>query len=169
MSRQPLCRQLMEDARNLLKAKRYDAVLLVPQDTGLRKMYAAMGYQDATSVWEFSCKAEEKVPLAEVDAKNYAALRRKFLPEGGVVQEGENLCFLNTYAKFYAGTDFLAAVSGEQIVELLGNRNAAPGILGALNLASGSVRMPGTETPYAMFLPLRENVPAPSYFGFAFD
>ena len=93
----------------------------------------------------------------------------KFLPEGGVVQEGENLRFLSSYAKFYDGTDFLAAVSGEQIVELLGKREAAAGILGALGVEEGSVRMPGADVPYAMFLPLKENVPMPSYFGFAFD
>jgi hypothetical protein len=69
----------------------------------------------------------------------------------------------------YAGADFVAAVSGEQIIELLGNRNAAAGILGTLGKASGNVRMPGEEIPYAMFLPLKEDVPAPSYFGFAFD
>ena len=164
-----LCRKLMGETHALLKAQGYDAVLLVPQDTGLRKMYAAMGYQDATSVSEFACEAGEPLALAEVGARDYAALRRKFLPEGGVVQEGENLRFLSSYAKFYDGTDFLAAVSGEQIMELLGNRNAAAGILGALGLASGNVRMPGTEVPYAMFLPLKAHVPQPGYFGFAFD
>lgn len=164
-----LCRKLMGNTHELLKEQGYDAVVLVPQDTGLRMMYAAMGYRDATSVLEFACDAGEAAALGEVSIQEYAALRRKYLPEGGVVQEGENLCFLSTYAKFYAGADFLAAVSGEQILELLGDRNAAPGILKALGFAAGNVRMPGTEVPYAMFLPLKENVPAPSYFGFAFD
>lgn len=164
-----MCRQLMGQTHELLKGQDYDGVVLVPQDTGLRKMYAAMGYQNATSVAEFSCEAGEPIPLTERDTAEYALLRRKYLPEGGVVQEGENLRFLSTYAKFYAGEDFLAAVSGAQIAELLGNRDAATGILGALGIASGSVRMPGEEKPFAMFLPLKENVPAPSYFGFAFD
>lgn len=164
-----LCRQLMAKTHELLKEQGYDAALLVPQDEGLRKMYAAMGYQDATSVSELTCEAGEPAACRKVDAQEYAALRRKLLPEGGVVQEGENLRFLNTYANFYKGSDFLAAVSGKQILELLGNRNAAPEILGALGFASGSVRMPGEEVPYAMFLPLKQNVPMPSYFGFAFD
>ena len=164
-----LCRQLMGKTHDLLKAQGYEAVLLVPQDEGLRKMYAAMAYQDATSVCEFTCDAAQAVALSEVNGQEYADLRRKFLPEGGVVQEGENFRFLSTYARFYAGADFVAAVSGEQIIELLGNRNAAAGILGTLGKASGNVRMPGEEIPYAMFLPLKEDVPAPSYFGFAFD
>ncbi len=164
-----LCRQLMGKAHDLLKEQGYDAVLLVPQDEGLRKMYAAMGYRDATSVSEFSCEAGKPIALSEVEVQQYEVLRRKFLPKDGVIQEGENLRFLSTYAKFYAGEDFLAAVSGNQIVELLGSRDAAPGILGALGFASGNVRIPGEDVPYAMILPMKENVPMPSYFGFAFD
>ena len=164
-----LCRQLMQETHDLLKSRGYDAVLLVPQDTGLRKMYAAMGYRDATSVSQFSCQAGIPAKLSEVDADTYGILRIPYLREGDVLQEGENLRFLRTYAKFYAGTDFLAAVSGPEILELLGNRDAAPGILGALGFASGNVRAPGKEVPYAMFLPLAEDVPAPTYFGFAFD
>lgn len=164
-----LCRRLMADTHALLKEQGYAAVLLVPQEEGLRKMYANMGYQNATSVSEFFCEAGKPVVLSEVDAAEYAVLRRQYLPEGGVVQEGANLRFLHTYAKFYAGKDFLAAVSTEQIVELLGNRAAAPGILGALNLTSGTVRMPGDEIPFAMFLPLMPDVSAPKYFGLAFD
>lgn len=164
-----LCRQLMGEAHSLLKEQGYDAVLLVPQDTGLRKMYAAMGYRDATSVAEFSCEAGKPVAMTEVDVREYAVLRRQYLPEGGVVQEGGNLRFLSTYAKFYDGADFVAAVSGDQILELLGSREAAAGILGALGQAAGCVRMPGAEIPYAMFLPLKADVPVPSYFGFAFD
>ena len=143
--------------------------MLVPQDAGLRKMYAAMGYRDATAVSEFSCEAGQPIALTEVDADTYAALRQQFLPEGSVVQEGENLRFLNTYARFYRGKDCLLAVSGNQIPELLGNRENAPGILAALGLTTGSFRTPGSDIPYAMLLPLGEYAPMPSYFGFAFD
>ena len=164
-----LCRQLMADTHAFLRERDYGAALLVPQDTGLRHMYAAMGYRNATSVSEFSCEAGVPVPLKEVDAEEYAVLRRKYLPENGVVQEGANLRFLHTYAKFYAGERFLAAVSETHIVELLGDRDAASGLLAALNTASGTVRMPGNESPFAMFYPLKENVTMPSYFGIAFD
>ena len=164
-----LCRQLMGETHALLEKRDYDGVLLVPQDMGLRKMYAAMGYRDATSVSEFTCEAGKPIALKEVNVQTYAVLRRRFLPEGSVLQEEENLRFLSSYAKFYTGADFVAAVSGKQIVELLGNRDAAPGILSALGAMEGSVRMPGEDIPYAMFLPLKTDVPVPTYFGFAFE
>ena len=166
---QGLCRKLMQETHALLTRQGYDAVMLVPQDAGLRKMYAAMGYRDATAVTEFTCQAGEPIPLTELDADAYVTLRRQFLPAGAVVQEGENLRFLNTYARFYRGDDCLLAVSGSQILELLGSRENAPGILAALGLAEGSFRTPGQDIPYAMFLPLGEYAPMPSYFGFAFD
>ena len=166
---QGLCRKLMQETHSLLKAQGYDSVVLVPQDTGLRKMYAAMGYRDATSVSEFTCEPGDPIPLSEVDADTYAALRRTFLPAGSVVQEGENLRFLTTYARFYRGEDCLLAVSGSQILELLGSRENAPGIVAALGLEAGSFRTPGKDTPYAMFLPLAETAHMPTYFGFAFD
>lgn len=164
-----LCRKLMGDTHALLARQGYDGVLLVPQEPGLRNMYAAMGYRDATRVCQFRCEAGEKTALSAVDGETYAKLRRQYLPEGGVIQEKENVAFLARYAKFYAGEDFLVAVSGEQIVELLGNASKAPGILGTLGLAFGNFRMPGGDTPFAMFLALKENVPVPSYFGLAFD
>lgn len=166
---QGLCRRLMEETHHILAEQGYDAALLVPQDDGLRKMYAAMGYRNATSVSEFTCEAGEAIPLSEVDADTYAALRRNSLPKSSVVQEGENLRFLSTYARFYQGDDCLLAVSGSQIPELLGSRVNAPGIVAALGLARGSFRTPGTDIPYAMFLALTDKATAPSYFGFAFD
>lgn len=166
---QGLCRRLMEETHHILAEQGYDATLLVPQDDGLRKMYAAMGYRDATAVSEFTCEAGQPIALTEVDADTYAALRQQFLPEGSVVQEGENLRFLSTYARFYRGESCLLAVSGRQIPELLGSRKNAPGILAALGLEKGSFRTPGQDIPYAMFLPLTKTARMPKYFGFAFD
>ena len=164
-----LCRKLMADTHDHLQNLGYGGILLVPQEEGLRKMYAAMGYADATKVSEFSCEAGTAVSLQPVDAQTYGMLRRRFLPEGGVIQEEENLRFLASYASFYAGEDFLLAASGSEGIELLGNREKAPGILAALGLAAGRFRTPGGEKPYAMFLALGKEIPAPDYFGFAFD
>ena len=166
---QGLCRRLMQESHHILAEQGYDAVMLVPQDAGLRKMYAAMGYRNATSVSEFTCEAGKPIALTEVDTDSYAALRRTFLPAGSVVQEGENLRFLSTYARFYRGEDCLLAVSGSQILELLGSRENAPGIVTALGLKSGNFRTPGQDIPYAMFLGLTAKATAPNYFGFAFD
>lgn len=168
-----LCRRLMEDTHAILREAGYDGALLVPQEEGLRKMYAAMGYRDCTAVSEFSCRAGEPVPVRAIGREEYARLRRQYLPEGGVIQEGENLTFLENTARFYAGADFLLTASaGEdflQGVELLGNRDAASGILAELGYPQGMFRTPGNTQPFAMFLPLKENVTAPNYFGLAFD
>ena len=97
---------------------------------------------------------------------------RELLPVDGVVQEAENLEFLQTQAAFYAGDDFVMAarIQGTWLdcVELLGNVNAAPGILRTLNLTGGSFRVPGKYRDFAMYHPLEEG-PAPTYFGIPFD
>jgi len=53
--------------------------------------------------------------------------------------------------------------------ELLGNVNAAPGILRAFNIPHGRFRIPGTGRAFAMFLPLRPQCPVPAYLGLALD
>ena len=171
---QGLCRRLMADTHRHLTDLGYEGVLLVPQKESLRGMYAGFGYQEATSMGEFFCAAElEPVPIHAIDHLEYGQLRRKYLPEGSVIQEGVSLPFLAGYAKFFKGMDFLlcAAEDGDSLMglELLGNREVAPGILGALGFGQGTFRGPGDKKPFAMFLPLKEGVCAPRYFGLAFD
>ena len=163
---QGLCRQLMGDTYAILAAQGYDGVLLVPQEAALRKMYASMGYRDCTAVTEVSCAAAgEPAALRPVSGAEYARLRRQYLPAGGVIQEGANIAFLERTAALYAGEDFLLADG----MELLGNTAKAPSILTALGRAEGTFRTPDGDVPFAMFLPLKDNVPAPAYFGLAFD
>lgn len=169
-----LCRALMADTHDLLREKGYDGAVLVPQEEALRRMYAAFGYRDATTVSEFTCvPAEEGVPLRKIGEAEYAALRRQYLPCGGVIQEGESLAFLARTGEFYAGEDFLLTASREQGflwgMELLGNREAAPGILKTLSCVRGRFRTTGAEMPFAMFQPLTGSAGAPLYFGLAFD
>ncbi len=168
-----LCRWLMEDTHALLKERGYDGALLTPAELPLRQMYAGMGYNDCCTVAEFSAEAGVPVLIREIGREEYAALRRQYLPEGGVIQEGRNLHFLEGFARFYKGGDFLlaAAVDGKTLrgLELLGNKQAAPGILGALGYAEGIYRSPGEDFPFTMFRPLKMGVKAPSYFGLAFD
>ena len=80
------------------------------------------------------------------------------------MQENENLLFLRTVCDLYAGDGFVYAEGAE----LLGNTDAAPGILAALHKEKGSFRCPGEEKPFAMYLPLAEG-DFPKYFGLAFD
>ena len=169
-----LCRSLMEDAHAHLAASGYDGVVLVPGSDGLRAMYEKMGYRTCSKVSQLCCEAgSEKAHLTPVDTAAYAALRRQFLPAGGVLQEGENLDFLASFAKLYRGQDFLLAAYVEDGIvhgiELLGNTAAAPGIVAALSCTQGKFRIPGEEAPFAMYLPLADYCPMPTYFGIAFD
>jgi hypothetical protein len=165
----------MEDTHALLARQDYDGVLLVPQSEGLRRMYGSFGYCTCTTVSEIFCAAgEAPAEIHSITRDEYARLRRQFLPEGGAIQEGENLTFLETYGKFYRGTDFLlvAQPDGEGNLfgaELLGNAAAAPRILRSLGYSQGTFRLPGESLEFAMFLPLRPDAQAPDYFGLAFD
>ena len=167
-----LCRILTENTHSHLKYLGYAGEILVPAEDNLFQMYKKMGYSLCSSVSEFTCPAGDiPVSLRSVDAEEYCRLRREFIPENGVLQEGDNLNFLQTLADFYAGEDFLAAVYRDEkcfVPELLGNRDAAPGILAALHKSKGHFRTPGTQKPFAMYHALSD-MPAPDYFGLAFD
>lgn len=169
-----LCRRLMEDSHQHLAALGYAAALLVPAEEGLRQMYQKMGYRNCSAVSEFSCDAGTMpVTIEAIGPADYARMRRSFLPENSVIQEGENLIFLAQQAEFFTGDNFLLAAYTEgttlHAMELLGNRQAAPGILAALNCTRGDFRVPGEEKAFTMIHPLRRDAAVPAYFGFAFD
>lgn len=160
-----LCRALMEDTHALLKSLGYAGSILVPGNAGLFAMYEGMGYAPFGGMDTHLCEAAEPVALREVTPEEYARLRKQYLPHRGVEQDG--MAFLGTFAKLYAGEDFLLAATEELGLELLGNAAAAPGILGALKKNTGTFRVPGSA-PFAMYRPLSDT-PAPQYFGLAFD
>ena len=108
-----LCRQLMADTHTHLKSLGYAGALLVPGDPGLREMYRAMGYRDMTTNKKISCKAGKAIHLDEIGAEQYAQLRRERLPENAVLQEGENLRFLEHTAQFYRGEDVILCAAQE--------------------------------------------------------
>jgi len=167
-----LCRELMESAHETLSRLGYAGAILVPGSEGLREMYRKMGYATCTAIDRIVCHAGEKIPMRRVQKEEYAALRRTFLPEGGVIQEGASLDLLSGVAALYAGRDFLLAVEkgGDRAaLELLGNPAAGPGILAALGREEGVFPIPGDGIPFAMFRPLTKDAKAPAYFGLAFD
>lgn len=169
-----LCRRLMADTHAHLRSLGYTGVLLVPQNEGLRAMYRKMGYRDCSAIAEFFCTDDPyPVTIHAIDPEEYGRLRKSYLPEGSVIQEGVSLTFLSTYAKFYKGLDFIlaAAADGDSLfgMELLGNREAAPGVLCALGFSQGTFRTMGGSMPFAMFCPLADGAVVPDYFGFAFD
>lgn len=171
--RQGLCRQLLDFIHQTLARKGYDCSVLVPAGPSLGKMYESMGYRFFGGMAELSVTASgEAAALTRISTEEYAHLRRQYLPQGGIVQEGKSLDFLASYATFCAGKDFLLAYktenNGFQGIELLGNATAAPDILTALSRDQGTFRIPGSE-PFAMWLPLAKNAVSPTYFGHAFD
>jgi len=169
-----LCRKLMADVHGLLSARGYASAMLVPADGALREMYRKMGYEDCTAVAALSCSAAgSPVDIRSIGPEEYASLRRRMLPEGGVIQEGNNLTFLAAQTQFFTGRDFLLSAWLEgntlQGTELLGNAEAAPGILRALGCEKGTFQIPGTEKPFAMLHRLQAGAVIPNYFGFSFD
>lgn len=169
-----LCRKLMAEVHAHLAGRGYASAMLVPADGGLRQMYRKLGYEDCTSIGELSCAAgESAIEIRSVSVEEFAALRRKRLPDGSLLQEGIQLPFLAAQAQLFAGDDFLLAayLEGETLhgMELLGNPEAAPGILKALGCSAGTFRIPGEETPFAMIHKLTVESVIPTYLGFSFD
>lgn len=164
------CHRLLGQIHTLLAKRNYAGSILVP-DEGLSSFYGAMGYTFFGGMETFSCQAGTPVPLKKINCTEYAALRRQFLPEGGVVQEKENLVYLNEISQFYTGEDVLLAATKEDknltCTELLGDHSLAPGVVATLECTLGQFRCPG-RNQFAMFRSLN-NGSAPGYFGFAFD
>lgn len=166
--RQGLCRELMGKTHDLLARQGYAGAILVPGDEGLRQMYGKMNYVNFGGIRRFCAQAGEPIPIRRLSPEEYAALRREYLPAGGVIQENGAMEFLASAAELYVGADFLLAMAGDVGLELLGNAHGALGILGALGLERGSFRTPGEE-PFAMFRSLTGEDWQPGYFGLAFE
>ena len=166
--RQGLCRELMGKTHDLLARQGYAGAILVPGDEGLRQMYGKMNYVNFGGIRRFCAEAGEPIPIRRLSPEEYTALRREYLPAGGVIQENGAMEFLASAAELYVGADFLLAMAGDVGLELLGNAHGASGILGALGLERGSFRTPGEE-PFAMFRSLTGEDWQPGYFGLAFE
>lgn len=170
---QGVCRALMAHTHAHLKQQGYDGCVLVPGSPELFAMYGKMGYTTCSYIRQFPCHKEEAIPLRQLTAGQYADLRRKYLPKGGVIQQGQTLAFLQTQASFYKAENAVLACTPNEdqltILELLGDPGVAGGVLGALGYDRGTVRTPGTETPFAMYHPLTDHAGAPQYFGLALD
>lgn len=173
---QGLSHKLMENTHTHLQSLGYEGVILVPGSESLFRFYAGMGYEICSYIREFHCAGGNKNAssfIQEIDKTEYALLRPRFLPAGSVIQENENLDFLETMTKFYVGDHFLLAASSHEntlfATELLGDSSYAPEIVQALGYNEGTFRTPGTQRAFAMYFPLTKNKTAPKYFGFAFD
>lgn len=169
---QGLGTQLMNAIHTRLAAQGYAGALLVPGSPRLWSYYRRFGYRTAAHRSEFQTRAAGSIFLSPISAQRYAMLRRRYLPENGVVQEKEHLSLLAGFARFYEGADFIAAVSPEEknCLELLPNAKHAPAVTAALGFEQCRFRTPGREVAYAMVKPLGSAVlPAELYLGFGFD
>ena len=165
---QGLCRKLMDTIHSHLSAKGYCGSILVPGDPGLRRMYGKMGYADFGGIWECICASGPSAEaLQRINKACFAQLRRNFLPENAVFQEGEGLALLDTLAEFYSGNQCLLTVAEGRILEFLGNPASLPAVVAGLGMAQAIVRMPGSDS-FAMYRPLTQ-MDFPTYFAFAFD
>lgn len=173
---QGICRQLMANTHTHLKALGFQGALLVPSNESLFPFYAHMGYVTCGYIREFRCNAakDNTAVIKEIDPIRYAALRRRYLPENGVLQEAESMAFLATQATLYQGEDFILAARKDKnslyAIEMLGNTENAPSVLSALKCHEGCFRTHGNDVPFAMYHPLANTpFPMPCYFGLAFD
>ncbi len=170
-----ICHKLMEDTHTHLRALGYQGTVLVPGNEGLFRFYESMGYIASGTLHTFTCSAgEQALPLTRIDCATYADLRRQFLPNDSVLQEQENLDFLQTQAEFFKGNGFLLTARKEGTtlygLELLGDTSSAPGIVAAFDCAQGTFRTPGTNQSFSMTYSFYSNTPIhPTYFAFAFD
>lgn len=170
-----LCSALMENTHCHLASLGYRGCVLVPEGENLFLFYKKLGYATCAFVSEFSCLASNvKTEIRQIDMGEYAKLRRFYLPKNGVVQENENLKFLQAQASFYMGDGFLLAARREEDtlygVELLGNVEMASSIVKTLECANGRFRVPGKDIPFAMYRALNDDkMLPPEYFGLAFD
>ena len=172
-----VCKTLMEDTHKHLRDNGYEACILVPGSPGLFRFYEKLGYKICSSIGEMHVKAaEEPIGIEKTDKREFARLRRKYLPAGGALQEGVSLDLLEAQASFYKGDDFvLAAYKKENELiglELLGNttEECAAAITRALGADLARFRTPGDERPFAMYYPLCDDAfLPPQYFGLAFD
>ncbi len=167
------CRALMSAALERLKGQGYQSAVLVPAKPSLYAMYEKMGFQKFGGICEKEYAAAQKPePIFEIDEEEYERLRKEYLPDGGVVQKGENIAFLSARTHLYAGEDFVFSFvpgMGEFIVELLGNQEKAAGIVRALGKEKLMVRSPGDDRDFAVCQPLSKTAVQPKYFGIPFD
>ena len=164
-----LASQLMKETHAHLKVLGYAGTVLKPA-TGLFPFYERLGYQTSGYIQRFPACAGEPVALKELSPVEFGQLRRRYLPENAVVQEGITLEFLHSFAHFYASEDALiCACPQEQVIfEYLGNSNSASGILATLGIKEAEIPTFGQKFPHTMFFPLHCDK-LPGYLGITLE
>lgn len=162
--------RLMEDTHKILRRNGYSGAVLVPADEGLFTLYESLGYRPTVTADKIACDAADlPIDLTPIDGREYEVLRRRYLPDDGIVQEDVTLDYYATYGQFYKGADFLLACSMQedtlQAAEFFGNAVFCGNILCALGAPKGIFHTPG-DKKFGMYYPFTENCPTPGYLGF---
>lgn len=161
-----MCRALMENTHTHLKSLGYAGAALVPGNKGLFSLYEKFGYQSfcPMETKKLSCQ-DGGLALHVIDADAYSALRKDYLPKNAILQDGETLAFLSTFARFYQGENCLFSAYEDagvlHICEYFGKEENLANI-GAKEVL---VRLPGGNTPTAMYLDFTEEESLPAYLG----
>lgn len=164
--------QLIRSTHEVLKAAGYYGAVLKPAE-GLFPYYERLGY--TTCGWvdkPLITACGDASAIKELDADVYAALRRQYLPHGGVVQEGDVLVFLQQYARFYEGPGCVLCAGREEkaVFEFLGDIRVLPGVLQALQIPCATPITPGASTPFLMYCPFTPKSEAfPKYLGLSLE
>ena len=169
--KQGLSRLLLADVHAKLRHAGYAGAIMEPATEGLRKYYERLGYRPFGGRRTVEVAAgDPAVPVTELAELAYGLLRKKYLPSGGVTQEGAFARMLQEQAICYGGEDFVAAVSKEDafVLEFLGNEIKIPGFLKTLGYEQAAVRLPG-DGATAVYLDLTGQNQCPSYFGLPMD
>ena len=157
--------KLIQAALSHLKQQGYGSIFLVPAEPSLFGYYERFGFRTVSTIREESVTAAAPLPIRRLDPEEYAKLRRAYLPEHSLLQEGPCLALLAGYADFYATDRAVAAVTDGMVWELLGDFSDAPGLIAALGLRTATVRTPGPGRPFAMGL----GAAGPIHLGLALD
>ena len=80
-----LCHTIMAAIHGLLQKQGYAGCIVVPGEESLRRFYGRMGYRDFGGIRQFTCAAAAPVLLRRLEAAEFAALRRTYLPANSVV------------------------------------------------------------------------------------
>ena len=168
-----LCRALMADTHSHLENLGYHGCVLVPASEKLFAFYEKLGYRTFCSVEKICLAPEAPVAIRQLNWVEYSRLRPAYLPQDTVVQGGDTFAFLETFARFYQGDDCIFCVSLDEEIayfqEFLGDTACLPGITGALKAKKGFARIPGDNTPFAMYHSLTNDSAVPGYFGIPLD
>lgn len=170
---QGLCRQLMDETHRQLQSQGYAGAVLVPGSRALFSLYKKLGYLPFSPAKRRTVSASAAAaPLTNLSPADYYAARLKRLPENTPVQPEEAIRFLATYCGLYQGNGFLcsAALDEETVYfqEFWGDPEKLPEIVTALGGKTGKVRLPGGDTPFAMYQ-LFGKIAPPAHFSLPLD